>query len=323
MRILVTGGTGFVGSNIVSYLAEQGHDVVVLDVASPDAMLESFWHPVSDRIHFVQGDISHPCVIEDLLRDQSIDSVVHAAAITTASGDEGLARLLRVNLQGSVTMLDAARAIASVKRFIFISSGAVYGPTPEGSPISEDATIATDIAYGQAKYAIEAAVRYAHCESEFTTAVLRLGWIYGPMERPTAARTRMSEICQLCHCALREGEIRINDTSAIRDWGYSKDVGQAVEVLLSSPSVPHRVYNFSGGEGYTIARIVELLEERIPKLCVRLVPEDRANVVVNVRNRRGHLDIRRLHEDVGFTPINDMASGLDATIAWLQKKGEL
>jgi len=306
-------------------LAAQGYDVVALDIAAPDEVLDNFWRPVSERIRFVKGDVTDSRGIETTLRREKIDSIVHAAAITSPPGDQPdrLLRLLRVNLQGSVTVLDAAWATPSVKRFIYVSSGAVYGPTHEGSSISEESPIAPDSPYGLTKCASEAAVRYAHEEGVFTTVILRLGWIYGPMERPTSARSRMSEVWHLCHCALRDGDIRINDVTAVRDWTFSGDVGQAVGALLASNSLAHRVYNLGGGDGFSTESILAILRQRFTELRISVVAAEQANVLVNTQNRRGYLDIRRLQKGVGFYPEHDIASGMDAYIAWLQETGEV
>jgi len=139
------------------------------------------------------------------------------------------------------------------------------------------------------------------------------------MERPTSARSRMSTIWELSHRALRGEGIRINDVDALRDWTNAEDVGKAVYSLLMQESVPHTVYNLSGGAGYATRAVLAVLQKRFLNLSYFVVPGKQANVYVNTENRRGPLSIQRLEEDVGFIPTYDLCSGLDAYVAWLKK----
>ena len=321
MVVLVSGGTGFVGCNIVRYLAHQGWDVLALDVTPPDSALETYWHEEQDRIRFLQSDIVCKEAVEEAVQGEKIHSIVHTAAITSWDQDrlESLQRMLRVNLLGNVMMLDIARSLSSVKSFLYISSGAVYGPTSEAMPITEDCALSPGNPYALAKCASEAVVRYAGEQEGLSTAILRLGWIYGPMERPTSARSRMSTIWELSHRALRGEGIRINDVDALRDWTNAEDVGKAVYSLLMQESVPHTVYNLSGGAGYATRAVLAVLQKRFLNLSYFVVPGKQANVYVNTENRRGPLSIQRLEEDVGFIPTYDLCSGLDAYVAWLKK----
>jgi len=324
MLVLVSGGTGFVGCNVVRYLAHQGCEVLALDVTPPDNALETYWHKEEDRIRFVQSDITSKQAVEKTVKGEKIDFIVHTAAITSWNQDrlESLQRMLQVNLLGSVTMLDIARSLSSVKCFLYVSSGAVYGPTSEAVPITEKGALSPRNPYALAKCTSEALVRYAGEQRGFSTVVLRLGWIYGPMERPTSSRSRMSTIWELSHRALQEEAIRINDVEALRDWTNAEDVGKAVHLLLTQKRVSHTVYNLSGGAGYPTRAVLAVLQKRFLNLSYNVVPNKQANVHVNTENRRGPLSIQRLKEDVGFVPTYDLSSGLDAYAAWLSKKGE-
>jgi len=323
MTVLVSGGTGFVGCNIVRYLAHQGWEVLAVDVTPPDNALEAYWRNEKDRIRFFQSDITCKQAVEEAVQSEKIDFIVHAAAITSWDQDqlESLQRMLQVNLLGSVTMLDIARSLSSVKGFVYLSSGAVYGPTCETKPITEECALRPSNPYALAKCTSEALVHYAEEKRNFSTVVLRLGWIYGPMERPTSARSRMSIIWELSHRALRGDEIRINNVEAVRDWTHVEDVGKAVHLLLTLGHFPHAVYNLSGGEGYATRVVLAALQEQFSDLSSNVVPDEQANVHVNIQNRRGPLSIRRVKEDVAFIPTYNLYSGLDAYVTWLGKKG--
>ncbi len=325
MAVLVTGGTGFVGSNIVGQLAGQGREVVVLDVTAPDAQLEKFWANDRARIHFVRGDITCVNDIENAVQGTTVKEIVHAAHRPAISSDpsEGPQQIVLGSVLGTINMLDIARSLPSVKRFLYISSANIYGPTPESTPIVEDHPLEPTTIYGATKCASEALVRYAAGGDYFSGVILRLGWIYGPMERPSCSRTRMSTIWEVCRFAARGDQIDINDVEAIRDWTYSGDVGRIVHAVLDAGRLEHLVYNLSGGVGYSTRTVLSLLKTRFSDLSYTEVSDEQANVVINTGNRRGPLDISRLAEDVGVLPSYKLASGLDAYLAWLSDIGEI
>ncbi|MFC2105270.1 NAD-dependent epimerase/dehydratase family protein [Candidatus Bipolaricaulota bacterium] len=324
MAVLVTGGTGFVGSNIVGQLASQGREVIVLDVTAPDAQLEKFWANDRARIRFVRGDVSCVNDIEEAVQGTTVKDIVHAAHRPAMPSDpsEGLQQLVRGSVLGTINMLDIARSLPSVERFVYISSANIYGPTPESTSIVEDHPLEPITTYGDTKRASEALVRYAAGDS-FSGVILRLGWIYGPMERPSCSRARMSTIWEVCHLAARGDQIDINDVEAIRDWTYSGDVGRIVHAVLTAGHLKHLVYNVSGGVGYSTRTVLSLLKARFSDLSYTEVSDEQANVVINTSNRRGPLDISRLTKDVAVLPSHDLASGLDAYLTWLSDMGEI
>lgn len=112
MATLVTGGTGFVASNIVRALAEQGHDVVSLDVAPPHDLVNRYWEPWKANIAWVQGDILNPADLQRVGRAHRIDKIVHAAVYTGIREDierSDSRRIVDMNLAGTANLLDLAR----------------------------------------------------------------------------------------------------------------------------------------------------------------------------------------------------------------------
>lgn len=195
MATLVTGGTGFVGANIVRELAARGHDVVSFDIMADDALVHAFIGDLRSRVTFVTGDILDIQALETLGRDHSFEKIVHAAVFTVNRTSLETARskdILDINLSGTGNLLEFAR-VGGVQRFVYVSSGAAYGLTRDpDQTYNEDDPARPDNLYGITKYASEClARRYGELHG-FSTVSLRVSTPYGPMERVTGHRDNMS-----------------------------------------------------------------------------------------------------------------------------------
>ena len=158
MATLVTGGTGFVGANIVRSLAQAGHEVVCFDLNGPDQMTQGFMHEISSKVSYVQGDMLDWPLIERLGAEHSIDRIVHAAVFTVNRVELETQRsrdVIAINIEGTANLLELARAL-KVDRFAYISSGAVYGSAAPGDQtLNEDTPPVPLNLYGITKYASE------------------------------------------------------------------------------------------------------------------------------------------------------------------------
>ena len=198
MATLVTGGAGFVGSNIVKGLAEAGHRVVCFDLTPADALLRDYLKPWAQNVTFVQGDILNVKDLEQAAAVHAIDKVVHAAAFTPAQRGsmetERSRDIVNINIEGTVNLLDLAAA-CNLKRFLYVSSEAVYGDPPAGMAlVHEDAPLRPRNLYAISKHTSEQLTRRYGDLHGFQTASVRLSYPYGPMERVTGHRSRMSLI---------------------------------------------------------------------------------------------------------------------------------
>ena len=319
MATLVTGGTGFVGSNIVRTLVERGHEVVCFDVAAADALVQRYLEPWRDRVSFVQGDILDIRDLERAASGNNITKIVHAAAFTpgrTSNIETERSRsIVDINLMGTVNVLDMARGL-SPERFLYVSSEAVYGDgLGSGEAEYEDAALRPRNLYAATKYASELLTRRYGEMHDFETVSARLSYPYGPMERVTGHRTRMSLAYQWTGNVVRGEPVLVADRGPGRDYTYVLDTAAGICALLDAPSLSYDVYNVSSGLAVTLDEVVDALRRLRPSIQVVDNPSW-ASGRLSPEAARGIRDVTRLREDLGFTCSFDITAGLKDYLDW-------
>lgn len=318
MAILVTGGVGFVGANIVKALAARGHEVVCLDVSPRDSLLSGFLGDLANRVQFITGSILDESVLNNVRATHNIDKVVHAAVFTVNRTDLETDRskdILDINLTGTGNLLEIAR-MAGVQRFVYISSGAAYGLSrdPDQTYNEDDAPQPGNL-YGITKFASELLTRRYGELHGFETVSLRLSTPYGPMERVTGHRGNMSTPYQWTGRMLRGEPIQTDHVTYARDYTYVLDTGSAVAAVVDAAELPHDLYNVTNGMPVTEGQIQRTLAELFPETM--LVPTDPAgSTESSLGPSRGPLSGYRLWHDLGWTPSYDLAAGLTDYVRW-------
>jgi UDP-glucose 4-epimerase len=321
MTLLVTGATGFVMSVLVRHWLERdpAARAVAVDAAAPDDAARRYFAPVADRLTVIEGDVRQ-AETWARLAGLGIRHIVHGATVTPLSRGtaaearrkpeaENPARILDVNLMGTVAMLDWARAQPELARVIYVSSGSVYkhhGPDRPGEPLPEDGYVMPRRLYGISKLASELVVERYGDLFGLSVASVRLSSVYGTMDRATASRNFRHVPNRVAHMALdRAGCIRVNTLDAVGDYIHSEDVAAAIVALLRPPRLRHGVYNIAAGETATIGDLVGWAAEKVPGLRAEITTPEHADILQDADLRDGMwgaYDISRIAAETGWRP---------------------
>ncbi len=248
MRVLVTGGAGFIGSYLVPRLLESGMEVVVFDLSPDPTALAG----VLDRITYVRGDLSLPADLYRTMMTYRPEGVMHLGALLAGPCEENPVLGFRVNFLSTQTLLDAAVAL-KVKRFFMVSSISVFGrDVPE--PVRDEAGKNPETIYGQTKLASEHLLLWYARKHGLDTRALRFTWVFGP------GRTRgiTAAYSSLILDAVARGEqMTVPNPDERGDWLYVKDAVRAIIALWDAPQAEQRIYNIAGGV-HSIREVVEI-----------------------------------------------------------------
>jgi dTDP-glucose 4,6-dehydratase len=339
-RLLVTGGAGFIGANLVRYwLARHPEDrVVVLDAltyAGNPASLE----PAKDHpgFTFVHGDIRSQELVESLLREHEITTVVHLAAESHVDRSiEGPDAFIETNVIGTHVLLKAARRIwleqgaeGEGKRFHHVSTDEVYGSLePSAPPFSEVTPYAPNSPYAASKAASDHLVRAYQHTYGLPVTISNCSNNYGPYQFP-------EKLIPLMLVNALDGEPLpvYGDGGNVRDWVYVEDHCRALEHVLLRGRVGE-TYNIGGRSERTNIDLVRLLCQlvdeafaRDPALSGRFPRSaaaaggTSASLITFVRDRPGHdrryaIDSSKVERDLGFCPSETFETGIRKTVDW-------
>ena len=318
MATLVTGGTGFVGSNIVKTLAERGHEVVCLDLVEPHTMVQKYHASLSGQIRYVQGDILDIDGLRRVVSGNNITKIIHAAVFTATRPDIEVDRsrsIVDINVVGTTNLLEMAREL-SLDRFLYVSSGSVYGEGRGAQEVlNEDTVLYPRSLYAATKYTSELLTRRYGELHGFPTVSVRLSSPYGPMERVTGHRAVMSAPYECTGNVVRGEPIRVGERSLGRDYTYVADTAAGICTVLDAPALSYEVYNVTSGVLVTLGDMVSTLQQLRPTVQVI---EEPSKEYGNLRPgaNRGTMDATRLSQDLGFTASHDIRSGMEDYLLW-------
>ena len=307
MRVLVTGGAGFIGSNFVHYWLEghPGDDIAVLDLLTYAGERRSL-ADVEERVAFVEGDIADLELCEEALR--GTDIVVNFAAESHNSlAVIDPARFFRTNVIGTQTLLEAARH-ANVQRFHHVSTCEVYGDLPLDSDevFTEDSPYRPRTPYNASKAGADHAVRAYHETYGLPITITNCSNNYGPFQFPEKV------IPLFVTNALDDVELPLYaSTQNKREWLHVRDHCRAIELVLERGRIGE-TYNVGSGVEKTIEDIADTVLELTgkPQSLKTIVPDRPGH------DRRYLLDSSKLRRELGWKPDIAFDDGMRETVAW-------
>jgi len=310
MRILVTGGAGFIGSNFVRYMLGEHEDLqlVNLDALTYAGNLENLAGLENDaRYTFVKGDISEEADVCRVFEAHRFDAVLNFAAESHVdrSLHLGAGAFIRTNVAGTQLLLDAARTYG-VARFVQISTDEVYGSLGPDGRFSETTPLSPNNPYAATKAGADLLVRAAHHSHGLDTVITRCSNNYGPYQFPEKL------IPLMIANALEDKELPVyGDGLHVRDWIYVLDHCRAVDLVLRKGE---------RGETYNIGSMYDVPNIEVVRLLLRIL--DKPETLIRyVRDRPGHdrryaMDATKVREELGWEPAYTFADALRETIDW-------
>jgi dTDP-glucose 4,6-dehydratase len=311
-RVLVTGGAGFISSNLIRHLLEATtHEVVCIDALTYAGNLENLADVMSHpRLAFVHGDIRDAGLVRELV--EGVDVIVNAAAESHVekSIEDGASEFVTTNVEGTQILLDAIRH-TPVERFVLVSSSEVYG-TAEHAPMDEEHPLNPRSPYAATKAGADRLAYSYYVTYGLPIVIVRPFNNYGPRQHPEKVVPRF--ITQ----ALADEPLTIHgDGHASRDWLYVGDDAEAIEAIVDAPidRVAGEVLNIATGVDISVADIAGLVLEVLGKP---------ADLLRFVDERPGQVDRHigstgKTTRLTGWEARTSFGEGLERTITWYRE----
>ncbi|MGJ7920492.1 NAD-dependent epimerase/dehydratase family protein [Neobacillus sp. LXY-4] len=315
MKIILTGGAGFIGSHLAKKLLLEQHDVLILDCLhnyySIDRKKQQLERLNKEgRFTFKKVNLLEKDVTMAIFKDYSPDVVIHLAALPgVAYSIEQPLEYVDYDIKATINVLEAA-GVSGASQVIFASSSSVYG-NRQGEPSHEDMANGKVISpYAASKYSAEAFCHvYEHLYG-YKVKVLRFFTVYGPWGRPDMAITHFIEKL------LRSEEITVFGKGGARDYTYVEDIVNGIYLAMTKRQESD-VYNLGSGRPITMVQLLTELNQFFPNMKVNWGPDRRGDVQETWAN------IQKANQLLGYAPVIDFRTGLLRTIQWAKQDGPI
>jgi dTDP-glucose 4,6-dehydratase len=317
MRILVTGGCGFIGSNFIRYLLKNFSDVSIINIdkltyAGNLENLSDLSH--SSRYHFIRGDIAEAPLMEELIR-KDVNAIVNFAAESHVDRSiEDPSAFMKTNVFGTFVLLEAVRKVFPGQkiRFIHISTDEVYGSLGEAGAFTEETPLAPNSPYSASKTAADMMVRAYHRTYGLPAIITRCSNNFGPYQYPEKL------IPLMISNAMEDKELPIyGDGMYVRDWIYVEDHCRALDEVLQHGK-EGKVYNIGGRSERANLSVARAILDRLgkPHSLIRFVTDRPGH------DRRYAIDFSKIEKELGWAPSITFEEGINLTIEWYQTHRE-
>ena len=318
MHILVTGGAGFIGSNLAEGFLRHGHNVVVLDNLDPYYDLGIKEHNLGicretgdDRFEFVKGSTTDEDLVEDVISTNDVDVIFHQASKAgVRTSVENPKAYNESNIDGIVNVLEAA-ADHGVQRVINASSSSVYG-VPEYLPYDEAHPNHPKSPYAVTKLAAEHYGKVYDDLRDVSTVSLRYFTVYGPRMRPNMAISNF-----VSRCLNGEPPVIYGDGEQTRDFTFVDDVVEANLSLLETSAADGETMNIGSNDNISIRELAEYVVEETGA-DVDIVHEEAKDADA----RHTHADVSKAGELIDYEPSTDIREGVSKFIDWYEANRE-
>ena len=315
MRILVTGGAGFIGSHLVEKVLAAGHAVVILDD------FNDFYDPqikhaniagFAKEVSVCRVDLRDGAAVRNLFHREKVDAIAHLAARAGVRPSIQHPQLYYdTNVSGTLHLLEAAR-VTGVERFIFASSSSVYGGS-KTTPFSEDQHLTQTLSpYGATKIAGEfLCSTYSHLY-QMRVVALRYFTVYGPRQRPDLAIHQFTRL-------INAGQPidQFGDGNTRRDYTYIDDVIQGTMAALDYEGPHYDVFNLGESETIQLKELILAIENALGKKArINRLPEQPGDMPLTCA------DISKARKALGYNPTIKFSKGLPKFIEWFLKSAK-
>lgn len=302
MAVLITGGSGLIGTYVIKELLTRGEEVIIYDLKPPVDITE---------IRFIQGTITDKKNLLATCKKHDVDRIIHLAALLQFGCEQRPHDAIEVNVLGTLNLLEVAQGI-NAKRFVFASSGAVYGPVEE--TVTEATPFFPGISlYGATKHLCEALGSCYEKVYGIPFVALRYWGVYGPGE---VSSPGMAEVFKRIESSILGKDVVVPEVGPEekRHFTFVKDAAHATVLAMGVPLKDSRVFNIAGGDDSYVS--FREFYQTIKKLC-----PSAGNVLFQGKGQhRGKVDISAARRELGYEPQYTLEMGILENINYWRRE---